>query len=868
MARSKDITYSETKSESELFDRTEISISIRDDVFQALTESEGLLSDVIEKKFDCASYLTGSASLATQTSTVHPTRVYMKTWKEVQFSVWKDDLTNHRVDAVVNAANKHLDHAGGLAFALMTAGGKEVEKESKMWVEQHGDVLTGKIAVTTGGRLPCKCIIHAVGPIWNMYQESTCKQKLENAITEILKYVNKNPDIRSVAIPALSSGIYGFPLDLCATIIVTTIKDFCQQTPLSPHLKEIHLVNHDDRTVTAMKEACEKILDNNGSSSSSLRLAMPSIQASDSISVNGLHLQLIRGCIEDQKTTVIVNSTSEKLDLSEGQISGAILKKAGFDLQNELCKKTNHLPLKSLICTRGHKLSCDFVYHILWSSGAKQEKLQQAVVECLKLAQDHQTPSVSFPALGTGVLKLPRDQVAHIMTSEVLKFAELFPGKKPDICFVIYPSDNETFKAFQRELDLAKNKLGISKKSQKRPDNSANLSHFSDVEKRDHKSDVPTIRLRGKDHMNVSAAETWIQNTLLLNQERLFIENQHIFYCGKREHESLSGYSGVSISINLSNGNAKIEIEGPLYNAIRAVLQTEKMLCDVQDEYARHEEEELLQSVVQWSYATETHTTNYGAAANKTLEKAWVNQKDVEVDLNGSYHTTRFNNKTVTDSKGQVFQLDRKYYLEHDYRLIQSDLRGSGMFYTKFLVASNTQEFLDRKREFEKANLQIVKMEKVCNPILTVIYQARKDDVQRKQGNRNVLRKLYHEVPIQFCDFVCRVGFQRVYAQPQEQNYGAGLYFYNKLKMITCARKKPLWEDNLICILQAEVVVGQYTVGKQSYVVPPINGSDFLDLYDSVVDSSMNPETFVIFNSSQANPQYLFTCKQKWGSSV
>nr|XP_033801133.1 protein mono-ADP-ribosyltransferase PARP9 isoform X2 [Geotrypetes seraphini] len=680
MARSKDITYSETKSESELFDRTEISISIRDDVFQALTESEGLLSDVIEKKFDCASYLTGSASLATQTSTVHPTRVYMKTWKEVQFSVWKDDLTNHRVDAVVNAANKHLDHAGGLAFALMTAGGKEVEKESKMWVEQHGDVLTGKIAVTTGGRLPCKCIIHAVGPIWNMYQESTCKQKLENAITEILKYVNKNPDIRSVAIPALSSGIYGFPLDLCATIIVTTIKDFCQQTPLSPHLKEIHLVNHDDRTVTAMKEACEKILDNNGSSSSSLRLAMPSIQASDSISVNGLHLQLIRGCIEDQKTTVIVNSTSEKLDLSEGQISGAILKKAGFDLQNELCKKTNHLPLKSLICTRGHKLSCDFVYHILWSSGAKQEKLQQAVVECLKLAQDHQTPSVSFPALGTGVLKLPRDQVAHIMTSEVLKFAELFPGKKPDICFVIYPSDNETFKAFQRELDLAKNKLGISKKSQKRPDNSD--------------------------------------------------------------------------------------------------------------------------------------------------------------------------------------------YLEHDYRLIQSDLRGSGMFYTKFLVASNTQEFLDRKREFEKANLQIVKMEKVCNPILTVIYQARKDDVQRKQGNRNVLRKLYHEVPIQFCDFVCRVGFQRVYAQPQEQNYGAGLYFYNKLKMITCARKKPLWEDNLICILQAEVVVGQYTVGKQSYVVPPINGSDFLDLYDSVVDSSMNPETFVIFNSSQANPQYLFTCKQKWGSSV
>ncbi|XP_029461156.1 protein mono-ADP-ribosyltransferase PARP9 [Rhinatrema bivittatum] len=861
MAYSKDSASYEAKSESGGFDRNEISVPIGDHVYQALLESENLLSDVVEKKFGCIGYLRGSVSLTTQTSTVHPMVVYRKTLrKELQLSVWKDDLTRHKADAVVNAANEHLDHAGGLALALVTAGGREIEIESKKWIDQHGKVETGEIAITTGGNLPCRKVIHAVGPIWQSSMEITCKQKLQAAVNSILKFVDGSSDIGSVAIPALSSGLFSFPLELCAATVVTTIMEFSKLAPASPHKKEIRLVNNDDRTVTAMKKACEEILGSSEDALSHPSPVLPSNQAFDSILVNGLRLQIIKGHIEDQQTMVIVNSTSETLDLKEGRISEAILKKAGPQLRHEFnSKRESRSQPRSIICTRGHNLSCQYVYHILWPKTADpKEKLQKVVTECLQLAQRFRTSSISFPALGTGAINIQKDLAAQIMTSKVLSFARQYPGKKPDVNFVIYPTDDETFKAFQHALEM----------SQKRPNYTENWSSFSDDEKRDHEPIGPAITICGKDSTNVSVAGAWIKDTLLPVQEHLLVEDKHIFYCGKREHEALSsGCAGVSIATILSNGCAKVEVIGLPRDVIKAVLHIEKMLCGVQAEHARKKEEELLQSAVQWSYAG-TDRTNYGATVNCALEKACLAGKDVDVEVNGSFHTTSFRSNTVIDSKGQRFRLDRKCLLQHDYlQKKRAALMGSDLFYCKLPVELSSQEFQDRKREFEKANLQIIKMEKVQNVLLMALYQSRKDDVQRKHGNINVMHQLYQQVPAQFCDLVCRVGFQRVYAQPEEQKYGAGLYFHSNLRELMLGGKKPLEEDSLICIFQAEVVTGHYVMGDQSYIVPPTVGSDWMDLSDSVVNNTTVPETFVIFNSSQANPRYLFTCKQKGESS-
>ena len=167
--------------------------------------------------------------------------------------VYKDDLTKHRVDAIVNAADERLRHTGGLAGAIVKAGGKEIQEECNAFVRERGNLLEGRTYVSKSGMLPCKHIIHTVGPQWdNKAKREREKGKktreegmLEYAISNCLKDAKS---LSSIAIPAVSSGVVGFPLDLCAEVIVGTAIQFCKENPTCK-LSEIHLTNNDDATV-------------------------------------------------------------------------------------------------------------------------------------------------------------------------------------------------------------------------------------------------------------------------------------------------------------------------------------------------------------------------------------------------------------------------------------------------------------------------------------------------------------------------------------------------------------------------------------------------------------------------------------------
>ena len=84
--------------------------------------------------------------------------------KKIQVAVC--DLTQEDVDAIVNAANENLKHGGGVALAIVRAGGYEIQRESDEYVKKHGPVKTGDAAVTSAGKLKAKYVIHAVGPVW------------------------------------------------------------------------------------------------------------------------------------------------------------------------------------------------------------------------------------------------------------------------------------------------------------------------------------------------------------------------------------------------------------------------------------------------------------------------------------------------------------------------------------------------------------------------------------------------------------------------------------------------------------------------------------------------------------------------------
>ena len=129
------------------------------------------------------------------------------------------DLTQQRVDAIVNAANSALAGGGGVDGAIHRAGGPEIMAECR----GHGGCETGDAKATTGGELPARWVIHAVGPVWRGGAEGE-PELLASAYRRSLE-VAAELGARSVALPAISCGVYGYPAELAAPIAVAAARE-------------------------------------------------------------------------------------------------------------------------------------------------------------------------------------------------------------------------------------------------------------------------------------------------------------------------------------------------------------------------------------------------------------------------------------------------------------------------------------------------------------------------------------------------------------------------------------------------------------------------------------------------------------------
>ena len=159
------------------------------------------------------------------------------------------DITTEEVDAIVNAANEQLQHGGGVAWAISKKGGAAVQRESDLWILQHCPVTHSHPAWTSAGQLPAKYIIHAVGPVWGDGDED---RKLTDAITGSLRVADELK-CSSVALPAISTGIYGFPKDRAADIIFSALEDYFENT--RSEIKVAKLVLFDQPTVDVFRRS-------------------------------------------------------------------------------------------------------------------------------------------------------------------------------------------------------------------------------------------------------------------------------------------------------------------------------------------------------------------------------------------------------------------------------------------------------------------------------------------------------------------------------------------------------------------------------------------------------------------------------------
>ena len=136
----------------------------------------------------------------------------------MRIELLRGDITTLEVDAIVNAANCYLQHGGGVAGAIVRKGGEIIQQES----DRIGFVPTGNAAVTSAGNLPCRYVIHAVGPVMGEGDEDL---KLRNATLSSFERAQELR-LRSMALPAISTGIFGYPVDRCARIMLEVAREF------------------------------------------------------------------------------------------------------------------------------------------------------------------------------------------------------------------------------------------------------------------------------------------------------------------------------------------------------------------------------------------------------------------------------------------------------------------------------------------------------------------------------------------------------------------------------------------------------------------------------------------------------------------
>ncbi|XP_051005826.1 protein mono-ADP-ribosyltransferase PARP9 [Acomys russatus] len=765
-------------------------IPVKHDVFKILKSNESQLCEVLRNKFGCACTLS-CPTLPGNSSPAQPVFRGRLT-AGLELSVWKDDLTRHAVDAVVNAANEDLMHGGGLAGSLVKAGGLEIQTESDRWVATWGKVPTGKIAVTTAGRLPCSLIIHAVGPQWTgMSSQSKAIELLHRAIVNILDYVTiKHTHIKTVAIPALSSGIFRFPLDLCTGTILETIYFYIQGKQTVGALKEIHLVSNEDPTVASFKRAAEGILSVMGAWNG------PETTPSSAVTFQigqGLTLQIVQGHIELQTTDVIVNSVY-KYNLKEGPVSESILKQAGTEMERELDKINLSSNYQVVHVTKGFKLSCQYVYHVAWQLDNKCQVLKDAVKSCLEKCLKPDINSISFPALGTGMIGLDRHIAAWIMFDEVLAFAKEHRGKTLTVKIVIFPADVETHRVFCAELTKRFSELNLSSNS------AVSVPQWSRGEQRSGlEAGSAAINLMGVKVGEMWEAKEWMER-LLTSKDHHTIANSHILYLGKKEHDllaQLQAASSVSILETVWPDKATLEIKGAQAGVIEAAMNIECVLWEVQEEVARKKEKSLRSSSGQWA-----------------------------------------------DQQGI---LDETEEFDDTFQRYPVPL---------------TPELQDRRKQFEKCGLWVVKVEQIDNRALLAAFQEKKKMMEERSLKGSGSLRLFQQVPHQFCNTVCRVGFHRLYSTHCDPVFGSGIYFTKSLRRLADKVKKASSTDRLIYVFEADVLTGSYCQGSYSNITPPPSSPGALDTHDSVVDSISNPETVVVFSDMQAMPQYLWTCTQ------
>ncbi|NWV19113.1 PAR14 polymerase, partial [Origma solitaria] len=425
-----------------------------------IKEEVHLLAPHAKQEFKCLVLLEEQPEEHLEEQKEHSNRgkpYLQETVGETVIALYEADLCAYPIDVVVNASNENLKHMGGLAGALSRAAGPTLQEECDELVRKHGDFQPGCAVITGAGKLPCKSVIHAVGPRWSNEEPQKCTWLLKKTVKKCLQLAEMY-NYRSIAMPAISGGIFAFPLELCTHSILSSIKETLEESKGNNSLKKVHLVAFAQDSIQAFSKAFREVFSDFSTSFRS-QASTVSQYRKRNISQHfknlpfitteeGLNIVLETGSIEDATTSIVVISVRRDLQLDKGPLAKALLSKAGPMLQTGLNREGQERTLEegSVLKTKGYNLDCSVVLHAIlptWSTKDTPSKvLGNVITKCLEIAEELCLKSITFPAIGTGNLGFPSSVVAKLLFDKVFEFSSKNRlNSLEEVHFLLHPKD-------------------------------------------------------------------------------------------------------------------------------------------------------------------------------------------------------------------------------------------------------------------------------------------------------------------------------------------------------------------------------------------------------------------------------------------
>ncbi|NXI15503.1 PAR14 polymerase, partial [Irena cyanogastra] len=759
---------------------------------------------------------------------------------------------------------------GPLGKALLSKAGPMLQTGLKK--EGGGRLLEeGSVLKTKGYNLACSVVLHAVVPMWS--QKNTPSKVLGDIITKCLE-IAEELSLKSITFPAIGTGNLEFPRSVVAKLLFDKVFEFSSKKKVNS-LEEVHFLLHTKDTANIQEFSDE--LENrsvavkgqkpspNDASQSTAFPAVPSTSAHNvpEMTIGSVLFRVAEGDITKEEGDAIVNVTNQTFNLKTG-VSRAILNGAGKAVEDEcgvLAQQTDN----NYIITQAGNLPCKRIIHVVY-----QDDIRFLVSQVLQECELRQYTSVTFPAIGTGEARRNPAQAADNMIDAVTDFAKRNSATSvKTIKVVIFqPHLMSVFQASmqKREKSTATRIKSFVSKAYHMSKSLWSSEKYSPKEKTkvvlEKKIDLAVVQICGENEKEVEEAGKWLRSAISKEQSQTEVVDESISYFGEEENEELDDLEN-KLKIILKLKGTSIEISGVTKDVCLASLAVHKMILRVKA--AKEAEAKLLQNSIEWKYFEKDSYVPFNSLTNVELENAYMGkQKTVEVTIGEQIYTVDMEHKTAVDAQGGQIPITRIDKSE-DQKSTVLPPTWDPMENERLKIVElkpDSKEYKDVQERFlQTCQLyKIEKIERVQNRYFWKNYQIKKCEMDKKNGNRNNERLLFHGTSQESLSFINKHGFNRSFAGMNAANYGNGTYFaVNASYSANDVYSKPDVNGRKYMYL-ARVLVGEYSLGKKGSITPARkNVSNSVDLYDSSTDNVIQPSMFIIFNDIQAYPEYLIT---------